>query len=206
MEFVAATNNRHKLDELARLLGAAGHTVVSMESVGIEIQPEETGETFAENARIKAEAVRALAKAPCLADDSGLAVDALGGEPGVRSARFAGEGATDAENNQKLLRLLERTPYAKRGASFRCALALAMPDGRLLSVEGACAGNIGFAPSGEGGFGYDPLFYVGSHSFADMDEAEKDAVSHRAMAAKQLLDALPGFLAGNAAGGAHAEQ
>ncbi|MDL2327737.1 RdgB/HAM1 family non-canonical purine NTP pyrophosphatase [Ruminococcaceae bacterium OttesenSCG-928-A11] len=194
MEFVAATNNRHKLDELTRLLTPAGHTVVSMASVGVEVTPNETGETFAENARIKAEAVCRRAGVPALADDSGLRVEALGGDPGVRSARFAGFDASDEENCKKLMHLLERYPYAKRGASFHCALALAMPDGRVLTTEGECAGRIGLVASGSSGFGYDPLFYVGNVSFADMEDAEKDAVSHRAMAVKNLLAELPGFL------------
>lgn len=197
MEFVAATNNRHKLEELARLLAGSGHSVVSMGSAGVQVNPAENGDTFEANAIIKAKAVAAAAGRPALADDSGLEVDALAGAPGVRSARFAGEEATDEENNKKLLHLLERTPYAKRTARFVSVLALAAPGGQVLLGEGRCEGLVGLAPSGEGGFGYDPLFYVNNRSFADMTGEEKDAVSHRARAVKDFLAKLPDFLAQN---------
>lgn len=198
MEFVAATNNQNKLRELASLLEGSGHTVVSLAEAGLSIQPAETGETFAENALIKARAAAKAAGKPALADDSGLEVDALGGDPGVHSARFAGNEATDEENNQKLMRLLERFPYAKRGAHFKSAVVLVTPEGRELVAEGGCDGMIGFAASGENGFGYDPLFYVNGKSFADMTDEEKNAISHRAAAVKAFLRMLPDFLAGKA--------
>lgn len=194
MEFVIATNNRGKLEEFARMLTPLGHTVKSLADLDLDVHPPERGETYAEIALGKAKMVAELCGLPTLGDDSGLEVDALGGEPGVRTARFAGPQATDEENNRKLLKLLERYPYARRGARFVCALALMMPDGRALQAEGVCKGMIGLVPSGSEGFGYDPLFMVNNVSFADMTTEEKDAVSHRAVALKQLLAELPGFL------------
>lgn len=201
MEFVAATNNNKKLHEMRRILEKAGHTVKSLSEVGVNVEPPETGKTFEDNAIIKATMICKAVGKPTLADDSGLCVDALGGEPGVNSARFSGRHGDDAANNKKLLFLLERFSYAQRTAQFVCALALAMPDGALLTVEGRCEGRIGFAESGGGGFGYDPLFYIGSKSFAEMTDDEKDAVSHRAVALERLLEELPAFLAGDAPDG-----
>ncbi len=194
MEFVAATNNQKKLKEIRRILEAEGHTIISLEEAGITSEPEETGETFAENAFIKAKAACEASGKPAIGDDSGLAVDALDGAPGVYSARFAGPQHNDEDNNKKLLQLLERFPYAKRTAHFVCVVALYMPDGSGMQVEGTCAGRIGFAPSGENGFGYDPLFYVGDTSFADMQDKQKDEISHRGAALKRFVQELPVFL------------
>lgn len=194
MEFLAATNNAGKLAEIRRILAAEGHSVLSLADAGITSDVAETGETFAENALLKAAAGCRASGLATIADDSGLEVDALGGEPGVRSARYAGRGHNDEANNRKLLRAMERVPYLKRTARFVCVIALAMPDGSGIEVEGRCQGLIGFAPSGAGGFGYDPLFYVGEKSFADMDEQEKDAISHRAVALRRFACELPGFL------------
>ena len=133
---------------------------------------------------------------PAIADDSGLAVDALNGAPGVHSARFAGAHGDDAANNRKLLALLSGVPADKRTGRFICSIALALPDGRALSAEGQCEGFIGFEEKGAGGFGYDPLFTRGGKSFAEMTAAEKDAVSHRAAALKVFAKRLPAFLAG----------
>ena len=197
MEIVAATNNKAKLDELRTFLESAGHTVRSMAEAGVNLVPEEDGETFAENAAIKATTVCRGCGMPTLGDDSGLCVDVLDGAPGVRSARFAGENADSAANNKKLMKLLERYPYARRGAHFVCSLALALPGGNVLEAEGSCDGLIGMAASGTGGFGYDSLFYQNNVSFADMPQEEKDRVSHRAQAMKKLLEQLPEFLALN---------
>lgn len=197
MEFVAATNNENKLAEFRRILEPAGHSVLSLQDVNIVIDPEETGDTFAENALIKAKAVCAACGMPALADDSGLAVDALAGAPGVHSARFSGNHADDGANNRKLLSLLERIPYAGRKAEFICVLALVMPDGSGMEVEGRCEGRIGFGAAGKNGFGYDPLFYVDGSSFAEMSDEEKDAVSHRANALRRFVQELPAFLSGS---------
>lgn len=198
MEFLAATNNANKLAELKRILEAEGHTVISLSEAGVKSNPEETGTTFAENAMIKATAASKASGMPTIADDSGLAVDILDGAPGVLSARFAGNHATDNENNKKLLYLLERTPYARRTAQFVCVVALVMPDGSGMQVEGRIEGRIGFAPHGTNGFGYDPLFYTkADESFADMTNEQKDAVSHRAVALRRLMQELPAFLEGH---------
>ncbi|MDL2254240.1 RdgB/HAM1 family non-canonical purine NTP pyrophosphatase [Ruminococcaceae bacterium OttesenSCG-928-I18] len=191
MEFLIATNNKDKLTEMRRLLQAYGHTAISLEEAGISSMPKETGTTFAENALLKAKAACDASGMASIGDDSGLEVDALGGAPGVQSARFSGIHADNEANKRKLLQLLERTPFAKRTAHFVCVLALQMPSGAGMEVEGRCDGLIGFAESGENGFGYDPLFYVDGVSFADRTDEEKDAISHRAAAVKLLVEELP---------------
>ncbi len=200
MEFVAATNNAKKLEELNRLLAASGHTLVGLAQAGVHSNPEEDGTTFVENALIKARAAAAATGRAAVADDSGLCVDALSGAPGVHSARFAGPHADDEENNARLLFLLERTAFAARTAQFVCALAVVMQNGAELTVEGRVEGIIGFARSGKNGFGYDPLFYVEGRSYADRTDAEKDGASHRAAAVRELLEQLPDFLAQNGGG------
>ena len=131
---------------------------------------------------------------PCIADDSGLCVDALDGAPGVYSARFAGEHGNDDKNNQKLLSLLSDVPPEKRTARFVSTVACVFPDGRELVVRGECEGKIGYEKRGENGFGYDPLFYVGERTFAEFTPEEKDAVSHRGNALRALCKALPAYL------------
>ncbi len=195
MDIVAATNNRGKVEELRRLFAGSGHNIISMGEAGIDVQVEETGESFAENAAQKAAAVCAAAGMPALGDDSGLCVDALGGAPGIRSARFAGEEADDRANLKKLMNLLERTPFARRTARFECALCLAAPDGATLTADGSCEGMIGLVPSDGGhGFGYDPIFYHNNNCFAEMSPEEKDEVSHRGAAARALCQKLNAFL------------
>lgn len=191
MEFLVATNNRWKLAEIKRILETMGHTAVGMEPSGVYINVVEDGETFAENAMKKAKAACTAANRVAIADDSGIEVEALGGAPGILSKRFAGPHAEDEDNNKKLLHLLERTPYAKRGAAFVCSIALVTPDGKTLTAEGRCEGNIGIAIDGAGGFGYDPLFFYEGKSFASMTPEEKDQVSHRARALRQLVEQLP---------------
>lgn len=197
MKFVAATNNPHKLAEMRRILEGMGHSLQSLAELGITVDPEETGTTFAENAQIKAEAVCKATGLAAIADDSGLEVDALDGAPGVYSARFAGEHGDAGANNQKLLHLLLQTKADDRTARFISAVALALPNGALLQVQGACEGTIGFAPVGAAGFGYDPLFLVDGKSFAQMDDAEKDTLSHRGKSLARFSEQLPAFLAQN---------
>ncbi len=194
MQFLLATNNKHKLEEMRRLLAGSGHTVVGLKEAGVLSMPEETGKTFLENAHIKARAACQLSGIATLADDSGLSVDVLDGAPGVNSARFSGTHGNDEANNKKLLKLLARTPFAKRTARFVCALVLQMPDGPCLEVEGCCEGIIGFSEMGEGGFGYDPLFLVQGKSLAQCSAEEKDALSHRGKAMRELIEQLPAFL------------
>ena len=159
MIICAASNNAGKLKELRRILERMGHEVKSLRELGIDLDPEETGTTFAENARIKAEAFCKASGLPTVADDSGLCTDALHGAPGVYSARYAGHHGDDDANNAKLLRELADVPEEQRGAKFVSAVCFMLPDGRALEVEGECPGRIAFTlQNGDYGFGYDPLF------------------------------------------------
>lgn len=183
MLICAATGNAGKLKEIRRILEAQGHTVKSQKELGITLEPEETGTTFAENARIKARAICEAAGLPTLADDSGLAVDALDGAPGVYSARY-GHLDSDQARTAYLLKNLEDVPAGQRSARFVSAIACVLPDGRTVTAQGACEGEILFAPRGENGFGYDPVFYVPAlgKTFAEAAPDEKNAVSHRGRA------------------------
>lgn len=183
---VIASNNAGKLREIRDILQPLGFTVVSQREAGISIEVEENGETFAENAALKARAVYEALHCPVIADDSGLLVDALDGAPGVHSHRFAGEGATDADRNAKLLELLDGVPAEKRTARFECVLCYVDAAGETHFFSGTCEGRIGTAPEGENGFGYDPLFCVGDRTMAQMTEEEKNQVSHRANALAEL--------------------
>lgn len=184
-----ATNNAHKARELKEIM-AGKFDVLSLAEAGVAIDVDETGATFAENALLKAEAVAKLTGCAALADDTGLCVDALGGAPGVRSARYAGEHGNDAANVALLLENLANVP-APRTARFVCAMALARPGREPLVVEGRAEGEIIAERRGANGFGYDPVFLYGTgKTFAEMNEDEKNAVSHRKNAAKALLAAL----------------
>ncbi len=192
---VVGTGNRRKGKELAELFSTAGLglELKTLADFPDAIRVEETGATFAENAALKAtEQARHLGRW-VLADDSGLAVDALGGDPGVASARFSGPGATDATNNRLLLEKLAATPLEQRTARFVCRMALADPSGTIRAEsEGACRGRMLFAPRGEQGFGYDPLFEVVEYhrTFAELGIAVKSCLSHRARAGRLLIPAL----------------
>jgi len=189
---ILATTNRGKLAELTALLGPHGVEVVAIDAVLPGWTIEETGTTFAENARAKAIDVARRLRRPALGDDSGLEVAALGGAPGVRSARYAGEHAADAENVAKLLAALQDVADDKRQAAFRCALALAWPGGALLEVEGRCEGTIARVLRGTSGFGYDPVFVdpASGKTFAELGAAEKSARSHRGRALMALCERL----------------
>lgn len=195
MKLILATNNQNKVREIRTMLQELPYEVCSQKEAGYVLDVEETGTTFAENAALKAKALWNAAKAAgecclTLADDSGLCVDALHGAPGVYSSRYAGENATDADRNAKLLRELENVPAAERTAKFVCDMVLILPDGTEILCEGTVSGSIGFAPQGDNGFGYDPLFYVGNRSFAEFSAEEKNAVSHRKRALEQVLAVL----------------
>lgn len=198
MRYVIATHNRKKLLELQRILSPLGIEAVTGEEIGIPLtEAEETGTTFEENARIKAESACRETGLPAVADDSGLMVDALNGEPGVYSARYGGPGATDEEKVQKLLKNIENVPEEKRTARFVSAICCLFPNGKELMVRGECPGKIAYAPAGEGGFGYDPVFVVeGGKTFAELTAEEKDAVSHRGAALRKLKAALRETLEG----------
>ena len=187
MRICAATGNAGKLRELRRILEAQGHEVVSQKELGITIEPDETGTTFEENALIKAETICKASGLPTIADDSGLCVDALGGAPGVHSARYTGNHAdSDADRYNLLLRNLGGRD--DRAARFVCSLCCAFPNGDVLTAEGTCEGTILSAPRGENGFGYDPVFCVGEQTMAEMTDAEKNQISHRGKALEQLED------------------
>ncbi len=184
-----ATNNPHKARELRAIL-AEKYDVATQREAGIDLDVDETGTTFRENAMLKAEALMRRTGCAALADDSGLAVDALGGEPGVRSARYAGEHGDDAANNRRLLEVLADRPEPWT-ARFVCAMALARPGRDTLTVEGSVQGRIVRNPRGQGGFGYDPLFeYETGETFAEMADGQKNRISHRARAAEALVQAL----------------
>ena len=195
MDFLIATHNMKKRDELQRILSPLGVHVLTADEAGVDLTDvEETGTTFEENALLKSRSGCKDGKMPCIADDSGLCVDALDGAPGVYSARFAGEHGNDDKNNEKLLSLLSDVPPEKRTARFVSTVACVFPDGRELVVRGECEGKIGYEKRGENGFGYDPLFYVGERTFAEFTPEEKDAVSHRGNALRALTEALPAYL------------
>ncbi|NMA79445.1 MAG: RdgB/HAM1 family non-canonical purine NTP pyrophosphatase, partial [Clostridiales bacterium] len=161
MKLIAASNNKGKIKELKQILSPFGYEVISQSEAGIDIDVEETGKSFEENAALKARAISKITGLPTIADDSGLSVDYLDGAPGIFSARFAGENATDKENNDKLLKMLSDVPISKRDAKFICAICFISEDGENISVQGQCSGEIGFSPVGKFGFGYDPIFMVG---------------------------------------------
>jgi XTP/dITP diphosphohydrolase len=189
VRLVVASRNEHKLRELAGLL--TGHDVVPLPD-GVQLPPE-TGETFEANARVKARVAAEATGAAAVADDSGIEAAALGGRPGVRSARFAGEAATDEENLAKLLR--DVPDDGDRRVAYVCALAFAEPDGDGERVfEARCAGTLAHEPRGGGGFGYDPAFVpddvADGRTMAELDPAEKDAISHRGRAVRMFADWL----------------
>ena len=192
MKIIIATHNKHKLNEMSRILSPMGYEVVTDTDIGIELSDvEENGETFLDNARIKSEAGCKESGLPCIADDSGLCVDALDGAPGVFSARYSGVHGDDDGNNRKLLKELEGVPTEKRTAHFACAICVSFPDGSEVTATGKCEGCIGYEKKGSNGFGYDPLFMVGDRSLAEMSAEEKDAISHRGNALKELQKILP---------------
>jgi XTP/dITP diphosphohydrolase len=189
---VLATTNEGKARELERLLGGTVRAVETLrEHAGVTLPPE-TGGDYRANALVKARAVWKALGVPAVGDDSGLEVDALGGAPGPRSARYAGEKATDVENNAKLLEALAGVSERERTARFRCALVLVRGDDEALEAEGVCEGTIVVSPRGDHGFGYDPLFLPEgeTHTFAELPAARKDSISHRARAAAVLARAI----------------
>ncbi|HIS69716.1 MAG TPA: RdgB/HAM1 family non-canonical purine NTP pyrophosphatase [Candidatus Gallacutalibacter stercoravium] len=197
MVFVLATNNQKKRDEMERILRPLGISVVTAQQAGISMEGvEETGSTFEENADIKAVAACRLADLPAVADDSGLVVDALDGAPGVYSARYAGENATDADRIAKLLNAMKDVPQEKRSARFISAVCCVFPDGRKVTASASCEGSIAFSPRGEGGFGYDPIFVTESgKTFSQLSAQEKDRISHRGAAMRLLYSRLKPLLA-----------
>jgi XTP/dITP diphosphohydrolase len=196
-QLVIATKNPGKLREFRQLLDGCGFDLTTPGQLGVPFDPEETGATFEENARIKAQEAARACGLPALADDSGLEVDALGGRPGVYSARYAGDDRTDPSLTDEqrvdvVLREMEGVPDERRTARFRCVIAVATPGGETRTVEGTFEGRLAHAPRGDNGFGYDPIFFVpelGCTS-AELDPARKNAISHRGQAARKARDLL----------------
>ena len=197
MKFVIATKNPKKKQELERILTPMGFEVLCEADLAAPLpEVEETGETFEANALLKARSACEATGLAAIADDSGLCVDALGGAPGVYSARYGLPGWDDRQRTEHLLHNMEGIPREKRTARFVSAVCCVLPDGRSLTLRGECEGSIAFAPSGENGFGYDPVFLVGDRTFSQLDAAEKDRVSHRGRALRLLREKLPGFVRG----------
>lgn len=198
MDFLIATHNMKKRDELSRILKPVGVRALLAEEAGVDLTDvEETGTTFEENAFLKAQSGCLESGMPCIADDSGLAVDALDGAPGVFSARYSGEHGNDDKNNELLLKNLKDVPMEQRTARFVSAVCCVFPDGRKITVRGECEGKIAFDLKGNGGFGYDPLFlpeeYEGK-TMAQLTPEEKDAISHRGKALRLLSKKLEEIL------------
>lgn len=183
MKVILASQNQHKLVELSAILSQLGFEIALESEYGLKVEVEETGTTFEENSLLKAEAVMRASGLPVLADDSGLMVDALDGAPGVYSARY-GHKSSDAERIDYLLENLQGVPAERRTAKFVCVITCLWPDGRKIVARGECPGVILGAPRGQGGFGYDPVFYLPEFgkTYAELQPEQKNAVSHRARA------------------------
>ena len=189
---VIASTNPGKIAEVRQIMAGLPLVLLTSDDVGGWPEIEETGDTYLANALLKARAVAALTGKAALADDSGIEVDALDGAPGVRSARFSGEQASDEDNNAKLIESLDSVPSERRGARYRCVAVLVTPDGEEIAGIGSCEGRIGFEPRGTGGFGYDPWFIPEreSRTMAELTAEEKHAISHRGKALRGLADKL----------------
>lgn len=190
MKIIVATKNKGKMKEIKAILSDPGYEILSMEDAGIDIEVEENADTFAGNATKKAVEIMKLCNEVTLADDSGLVVEALGGAPGVYSARYAGEHGDDLQNNLLLLKNMEN--QKNRNAKFVCAMALAFPDGRIINVEGEFHGQIDYEMKGTGGFGYDVLFYLPEYRMtsAEISAEEKNKISHRSKALQLIKEKL----------------
>ena len=193
MKLVIATKNQHKVREILQVLSPAGvDSILTLNDYPDIPDIPETGSSFEENAAIKAETVSQYTGLPSLADDSGLVVDALDGEPGIYSARYGGEGLNDTERFMLLLEKMKEVPRPERAARFVCAMVLSFPDGESYTRTGICEGRIAIAPGGEHGFGYDPVFYLDKYNktMAQLPPAEKNRISHRAHALKGIATVL----------------
>lgn len=191
-KFIVASRNKGKLNEIKEILHDFPFDVISMEEAGIFKEIDEHGETFEQNAMIKAMEVFDATNEIVLADDSGLEVDYLDGAPGIYSSRFAGENSTDEARNKKLLKLLEGVPFEKRTARFVCAIAVVFPGGDKFTVKETCEGVIGLELKGKNGFGYDPLFYMPEYkmTMSQMEPQQKHEISHRGKALRMMVEKL----------------
>jgi len=195
-KLLLATKNAAKVREYLLPLQGIPYDIVTLSDVGIDLVVSETGETMEENASIKAKAYALASNLIALADDSGLEVDALGGEPGALSARYAGEGVSDRERLDFLLSKLSHVPWEQRAARFRCVIAIATPKGAVELCQGECHGIIAFEPKGEGGFGYDPIFFLPElgKTMAELTIEEKNEISHRGKAARRARQILERYI------------
>ncbi|MDR1627867.1 MAG: RdgB/HAM1 family non-canonical purine NTP pyrophosphatase [Oscillospiraceae bacterium] len=196
MRFVLSSNNKGKLEEISKILTPLGINVCTLKDLGIEMQePEETGKTFKENAKIKALAAYNLTGLPTIADDSGLEVDALGGKPGIYSARFAGENVSEQENAEKLLSELKNVPAPKRTARHVCCICCILPGGKEFFADGIINGSIALEQRGDQGFGYDSIFiFDTARTFAQIPIELKNKMSHRAKAINNLYNKLKSYI------------
>ncbi|WP_315119294.1 XTP/dITP diphosphatase [uncultured Clostridium sp.] len=198
-KLIIASNNKNKIKEIKEILGGLNIDVIALKETGMDIEVEETGDTFIENAYIKASEIFKLFKEDncmVLADDSGLSVEALGGQPGIYSARFAGEHGNDRKNNEKLLNMMK--DVENRKGKFICAMALIIDENNIIKVQGEVEGVIGYEEKGVHGFGYDPLFYYPKHNmtFGEMDGNLKNNISHRRIALNELEKKIKEYFQG----------
>ena len=191
-DFLIATNNAHKVEEFKRILLPLGINVLSAKEAGVDLgDVEENGKTFAENAKIKAMSAYKIASMPCIADDSGLCVDALDGAPGLYTARYGGENITQEERNALLLHNIKDVDDKDRGAQFVCHICCVINEDDIIDAEGICEGSIAHKPAGKEGFGYDPIFlYTDGRCLGDISGEEKDEISHRGIALRNLRTKL----------------
>ena len=196
MKLIFATGNENKMREIRQIFGGFGFEIQSMKEAGIDIDIVEDGTSFQENALIKARAVHEASGALVLADDSGLEIDALGKEPGIYSARYLGEDTSYDIKNANLIDRVKDVPEDRRGARFICAVAAVLPDGRSLVQTGVMEGRVAYAPAGENGFGYDPIFFLPQYgkTSAQISPEQKNAISHRGQALRMMKTALEAML------------
>ena len=189
-QLVVASHNSHKINEIRNILKDTSIQILSLKDLGCQHRPVEDGVSYYENALQKVKSVGDQINKPILGEDSGLEVDILGGLPGIHSARYAGEGASDQENNSKLLKALQGIPFHKRTARYRCIIVLLFPTGEIYTWEGSCEGIITFEAKGFEGFGYDPLFLLPKYqkTFAELGDKIKNTISHRALALAKLRE------------------
>ena len=197
MKIIIATHNAHKVIEFKRILEPLGVEVVSQKDARINVEVIENGKSFAENAKIKAEAVCKKSNCVAIADDSGICIDAFDGAPGIYSARFLGEDTPYTEKNAIILDRLSDVSEEKRGARYVCAICCIFPNGDIISTEGVCEGTMGYEIKGSNGFGYDPIFMVGDKSMAEISDDEKDKISHRGIALRKFTAELKKYLQDN---------
>ncbi len=192
MKIIMATSNKDKVNEIRQMLAGTDIEIVSLKEVGVSIDIDENGSSFDENAAIKANAVRDLTGQMAISDDSGLVIDYLNGAPGIYSSRFMGEDTPYSEKNAAILEKLQGVPDEQRSARFVCSMAIAYPDGHTQTVQGIMEGRIAHEIAGEGGFGYDPIFYLPEKgcTSAQLTAAEKNAISHRGKALEKLVKIL----------------